>query len=194
MREAKTGSIRTLERDICDIRESGLLNAVYDYQKVSYALKARKEKDTAVSDKKISKSRQNHLIRLKRIGTLLSAMPETVDKFEYDMYLEALKDYTELLEQIKKNPSLKRDPDISEELDERQNYYLAATGYIEKRDLKAEYYEILSSLYGEKISETPANERTRQRDFAEINNIPWILLYYDKKIRKYIYCCTYSLE
>lgn len=137
--------------------------------------------------------RQNHLIRLKRIGTILSAIPETVEEFEYGMYLDALNNYTELLNQIKKNPALKRDSDISEELDERQKYYLDAADYIEKRDLKSEYYEILSSLYGKKISETPANERTRQRDSAEINNIPWIHLYYDKNIRKYIFYCTYTL-
>ncbi|WP_242839365.1 hypothetical protein [Oribacterium sp. P6A1] len=152
---------RMLQRDLKDIRDSGLLNTKLDRANNSYV------KIAAVAfDEKISDRRKAHLIRLYRIGTLIWSLPH-ISKATLHMYENKIEEYEYALQ---------------ESLDDPKQYppeYLPDKPELpEFPDLKAQYYELFPD----------SNERTRQRDFEELNRAGF-RIYYERKYKAFFFEC-----
>lgn len=172
MMQAGITNRRMLQRDLKDLRDSGLYNAVYEKgfndkgENMSYYYS-----EETCFDESSTGARRAHLIRLNRLGTLIVELP-TTDYGDYDFYLSALNDYNILLDSIKDDPNITK-KDLAEAKEE-VDYYAKC---IKNNNIK----DIYQGLFPDE------NERTRQRDFEEINRIPGFTLYYDRKLMTYIY-------
>jgi hypothetical protein len=157
-------SRRMLQRDLKDIRDCGLISVTYDKSEDRYVLG-----EDPVFDKEIPTRRKQHLIRLYRIGTLIHSLSRTstddLERYEY-----GVKEYEEYLEDAKEDPE-NNSPEVIEDMRE---FYIPQD--FEFYNLKAEYY----ALFPE------SNERTRQRDFEEMNRAGFNI-YYSRKHRSFIY-------
>ncbi len=151
------GSIRTLQRDIKDLRDSGLINLKYDKKKDNYVIR----KDPVFNESTQGRRRQ-HLIRLNRIGTLICGLTRT-DIAELESYELLCEEY----EYVKDHPEEFPEEDFYDD-DYPEMPVLA--------DLKAEYYELFPC----------SNERTRQRDFNAIREAGYVLRYI-KKYHNYVF-------
>ncbi len=150
-------SIRMLQRDLKDLRDSGLINVKYNKEKNNYVAQ-----ENPVFDENAKGRRRQHLIRLNRIGTLMCAFTRT-DIAELESY-ELL---CEECEYIKEHPEEFPEEDFYDD-DYPEMPVLA--------DIKAEYYELFPY----------SNERTRQRDFNAIRDAGYILIYI-KKFHSYVF-------
>lgn len=151
------GSIRTLQRDLKDLRDSGLINLKYDKKKDNYVVR----KDPVFNESTQGRRRQ-HLIRLNRIGTLICGLTRT-DIAELESYELLCEEY----EYVKDHPEEFPEEDFYDD-DYPEMPVLA--------DLKAEYYELFPG----------SNERTRQRDFNAIREAGYVLRYI-KKYHNYVF-------
>ncbi len=172
MLELQITSRRMLERDFKDIRDSGLLNAKYDRKDKRYYF------EKASLDKTVEGPRKAHLLRLFRLGTLISKLSMT-DYFDIECYEDALKEYQDIKTEMKVHPPTSPEDreDMKEELENAKIFVNDWGENLREHNLTKEYYELFPE----------SNERTRQRDFKEINNIPNFHLYYDKRVRNHIY-------
>lgn len=137
-------SMRTIERDIKELRDCGLTAKYYDYKYDSYM----NGEPCAIDLNNYSKRKRANLLRLKRLGNVFFKLP-SLDPYDYYDYIE--------------------------EIAEIKDY----------DDLKKKYYEICSMV---DPSITPEkSERTRQRDFKIINEIPFMHIKYLRRIRNYIF-------
>ena len=172
MLELQITSRRMLERDFKDIRDSGLINPKYD----------RKDKDyyfeEASLDKTVEGPRKAHLLRLFRLGTLISKLSMT-DYFDIECYEDALKEYQKKKTEMKVHPPTSPEDreDMKEELENAKESVSDWVENLREHNLVKEYYELFPE----------SNERTRERDFKEINSIPNFHLYYDKRVRNHIF-------
>ncbi len=151
------GSIRTLQRDLKDLRDSGLINLKYDKKKDNYVIR----KDPVFNESTQGRRRQ-HLVRLNRIGTLICGLTRT-DIAELESYELLCEEY----EYVKDHPEEFPEEDFYDD-DYPEMPVLA--------DLKAEYYELFPG----------SNERTRQRDFNAIREAGYVLRYI-KKYHNYVF-------
>ena len=156
---------RMLERDLTDLNDSRLMNAKYDRKMKNYYLEEPSPAGT------IPARRMAHLIRLKRLGTLIVNLSQT-DYSDYLNFEEAVKKYENVKRIAKNNPGISK-----EEIAEAKEDVCFYARFIGQEDLKKEYYELFPE----------SNERTRQRDFEEISRIPNFSLFYSRKLGKYIY-------
>ncbi len=152
-------SRRMLQRDLKDLRDCGLINVKLDRASDNYVTKG-----AAVFDENAPDRRKAHLLRLYRIGTLIYRLSR-IGKEELRLYESALEDYDfairASLEDPVNNPP-EYNPDRPEPLD--------------FQDLKAEYYALFPD----------SNERTRQRDFEELNRAGF-KIYYSRKHKSFIF-------
>lgn len=172
---------RMIQRDIKDLRDSRLIDPQYDRKEERYY--TYYYKDTSL-DKIPESPRKAHLVRLQRLGTLIDEFSELSRGYCID---ECIKEYEEELNKYKeKKLWIEEHPEISrkerekklEELrDAKENVNEYADDYVADLDLIGKYNELFSN----------SNERTRQRDFKEINSIPGFHLYYDKRLKKHIF-------
>ena len=163
---------RMLERDLKDLRASGLMDAQYDRKMKIYYI------EDASFDETTDGPRRAHLLRLLRLGTLIDQLSMT-DYFNIEYYEDALKDYQEIKTTMKEHPATSQEEreDMMEELEDAKERVKDLADSLREFDLVGEYYELFPE----------SNERTRQRDFEEINRIPGFHLYYDKRLRSHIY-------
>ena len=150
---------RMLQRDLKDIRDCGLLTAKLDRASDSYIT----DKD-AVFDETAKDRRRQHLIKLYRIGTLIWNLSQT-DPDDLHMYETLLEEYEDALHDSQEDPDLFPPDEVPDK-----------PGKPDLPDLKAEYYALFPD----------SNERTRQRDFEEMNRAGFHI-YYNRKHRAFIY-------
>lgn len=161
---------RMLQRDLKDIRDSGLISVVYDRAEDKYVLGIE-----AVTDEEIPPRRKQHLERLFRIGTLIHSLSRTSSE-ELERYEFGEKEFEEYLELSKSDP----ENYPPEETDDMREFYIPQD--FEFYDLKAEYYALFPD----------SNERTRQRDFEEMNRAGFDI-YYSRKYKSFIFEYDYGI-
>ena len=163
-------SRRMLQRDLKDLRDCGLINVKYDKTKDQYVL----DEDT-VFDNTASPRRKQHLLRLYRIGTLIHCLTRT-DSDSLEKYEYGVKEFEEYLEDAKEDPK----NNSPEDIESMREFYIPQD--FEFYDLKAEYYDLFPD----------SNERTRQRDFEEMNRAGF-KIYYSRKYKSFIYEYDYGI-
>ncbi len=157
---------RTLQRDLKDFRDCGLINLKYKKENDRYI------KKEATFDPDVTGRRKSHLIRLYRIGTLIKKLPTTYnEKLEY--YESWIREYKEWIEEGYEYPDTTPE-DIKFYKEEIANYYQKIQKLLP--DLKAEYYKLFPD----------SNERTRQRDFSEMRDAGFNI-YYEQKYHSYVF-------
>lgn len=157
-------SRRMLQRDLKDIRESGLINVKYNKSNDRYVLNEKVPEDTPISPR-----RKQHLVRLYRIGTLILKLSKTYSS-QLKSYEFGLEEFNEYLEDAKDDP----DNNTPEDIEGMREFYIPQD--FEFYDLKAEYYALFPD----------SNERTRQRDFEELNRAGFSI-YYSRKHKSFIF-------
>ena len=156
-------SRRMLQRDLKDFRDSGLINLKYDKVSNRYILS-----DKTLEPKEIATRRMQHLNRLYRIGTLVVTLSKTPSR-DLEEYKDGVRYFNEYLEDAKENPK-KNTP---EDIEMMRDFYIPRLNFY---DLKKEYYNLFPD----------SNERTRQRDFEEINKAGFEI-YYSRKFKAFIF-------
>ena len=156
-------SRRMLQRDLKDIKDSGLLNVKLDRANNNYI-----KTDDAMFDETAPDRRRSHLLRLYRIGTLIWSFPHiSIDRLH--MYETLLEEYKEALQDALQDSLNNPKQYPPEELPDKPEYP-------DLPDLKAGYYEFFPD----------SNERTRQRDFEELNRAGF-KIYYERKYKAFLF-------
>ena len=156
-------SRRMLQRDLKDIRDCGLINVKYDKSQDRYILD-----EDIVFDDSASPRRRQHLLRLYRIGTLITTLPQ-IDIEALHSYEDRLEEFNEFVEEIKD------DPDTTPESIETVRSFMIPDE-VDLPDIKEKYYALFPD----------SNERTRQRDFKEMNRAGFNI-YYSRKHKAFIF-------
>ena len=157
-------SQRMLQRDLKDLRDCGLINVRYDRSRDRYVV----AKDVPFDDT-VPIRRRQHLQRLYRIGTLIRNL-SSIDPEDLMNYESELNEYNEYFEEVKDDP----ENNSPEDLEYMRRFFIR--NEIVFYDLKAEYYSLFPD----------SNERTRQRDFEEMNRAGFFI-YYSRKYKSFIY-------
>ncbi len=152
-------SRRMLQRDLKDMKDSGLLHVKLDRANNNYI-----KKDDAVFDETAPDRRKAHLLRLYRIGTLIWDLSKA-NLEELRVYKTLLEEYEDALSDSKEDPDM-FPPDEVPDKPEKP----------ELPDLKAEYYALFPD----------SNERTRQRDFEELNRAGF-KIHYDRTYKAFLF-------
>ena len=155
---------RMLQRDLKDLRDCGLIKLKFNRRENRYVPGGK-----AVFDETATPQRKKHLKRLYRLGTLILGLSQTSSKV-LESYERALREYNEYCEEVKDDP----ENNSPEDLAAMYKFYINEKP--EFFDLKAEYYELFPD----------SNERTRQRDFEEMNNAGFTI-YYSRKYKTFIF-------
>ena len=150
---------RMLQRDLKDIKDSGLLKVKLDRTNNNYI-----KSDDAEFDESAPERRKAHLLRLYRIGTLIYELSKA-DQEEIHMYETLLEEYEDALQESKEDPDLFP---LDEVPDKPEKPILP--------DIKEEYYTLFPN----------SNERTRQRDFEELNRAGF-KIHYDRKYKAFLF-------
>lgn len=156
-------SRRMLQRDLKDFRDCGLINLKYDKISDRYVLN-----DKPIESGEIAARRKQHLNRLYRIGTLIVSLSKTPSRVLED-YEAGVQEFNEYLEEAKENP----EENSPEDIEMMREFYIPR---LRLADLKKEYYALFPD----------SNERTRQRDFKEMNNAGFEV-YYSRELKAFIY-------
>ncbi len=156
-------SRRMLQRDLKDIRDCGLINVKYDKSQDRYILD-----EDIVFDDSASPRRRQHLLRLYRIGTLITTLPQ-IDIEALHSYEDRLEEFNEFVEETKD------DPDTTPESIETVRSFMIPDE-VDLPDIKEKYYALFPD----------SNERTRQRDFKEMNRAGFNI-YYSRKHKAFIF-------
>ncbi|MCR5847619.1 MAG: hypothetical protein K6G75_05820 [Lachnospiraceae bacterium] len=157
-------SPRTLERDLLDLRYSGLINVKYNKNRLSYV-----EVKNNDSYKDLTPRQLQHIRRLYRIGTLIESLPRT-KTHEIDEYLSDIREFEEYVILSKEEP----EDYPPEDIDMMRDFYLHSLSNIP--DLKAIYYSLFPDV----------TDRTRQRDFEEMRKAGFDI-YYHKDLKAYFF-------
>ncbi|MCR4642749.1 MAG: hypothetical protein K5697_12075 [Lachnospiraceae bacterium] len=157
-------SRRMLQRDLKDLRDCGLISVKYNREKNRYV-----PADDRKPDEPVPPRRSQHLNRLYRIGTLIRRLSST-DAESLELFGSELEEYLDYVAEAGKHPSEESPDDIAD----MRRFIMHHD--IEFYDLKAEYYELFPD----------SNERTRQRDFKEMNRAGF-RIYYSRRYGAYIY-------
>lgn len=155
---------RMLQRDLKDLRDCGLIKLKFNRRGNRYV-----PGGNGVFDENATPQRKKHLRRLYRLGTLILSLSQTSSKV-LERYERALQEYNEYCEDVKDDPENNSPEDLAD------MYKFYVTEKPEFFDLKAEYYELFPD----------SNERTRQRDFEEMNNAGFTI-YYSRKYKTFIF-------
>jgi hypothetical protein len=154
-------SRRMLQRDLKDIRDCGLYNVKLDRANNNYI-----NTDGAVFDESAPDRRRAHLLRLYRIGTLIWAFPH-ISTDTLHTYENLLEEYEDALQDSLTDPEQYPPEELPDKPD-----------FPDLPDLKSQYYELFPD----------SNERTRQRDFEELNRAGF-KIYYDRTYRAFLFEC-----
>lgn len=149
---------RMLQRDLKDLRDSGLLSLKYDRTDKNYI-----NTGEAVLNESAKARRKQHLIRLHRIGTLIRELSPT-NMEELHNYESLLEDYEDFVRESFIDPVYYPPEDIPDK------------PTFDFPDLKSEYYALFPD----------SNERTRQRDFEEMTRAGFPI-YYSRRHKAFIF-------
>ena len=150
---------RMLQRDLKDLRDCGLINAKYDRASDNYIIAGE-----AIFDESTGDRRRQHLIRLYRIGTLIHQLGK-VSADGLRIYENILEEYEWSVQESLADPINNPPEDVPDKPEP-----------LDLPDIKTEYYALFPD----------SNERTRQRDFEEMNRAGFHI-YYSRKHRAFIY-------
>ncbi len=157
-------SRRMLQRDLKDLRDSGLINVRYFKAGDRYI-----DKGDAKFNDDTNERRRQHLKRLHRLGTLIHSLSMTPVS-EIDDYESGIREFEEYVELTKEDPVTFPPEDI----EMMREFYIHEPP--EFYDLKSEYYALFPD----------SNERTRQRDFKALREAGY-LIYYSSKYKTFIF-------
>ncbi len=157
-------SRRMLQRDLKDLRDSGLINVKYLKSGDRYI-----DKGDAKFNDDTNERRRQHLKRLHRLGTLIHSLSMTPVS-EIDDYESGIREFEEYVELTKEDPVTFPPEDI----EMMREFYIHEPP--EFYDLKSEYYALFPD----------SNERTRQRDFKALREAGY-LIYYSSKYKTFIF-------
>jgi len=150
---------RMLQRDLKDLRDCGLINVKYNRSSDNYVISGDAIFDTSAGDR-----RKQHLIRLYRIGTLIHQLAK-VSSDDLQIYEHILEEYELSVQDSLKDPVNYPPEDVPDKPEP-----------LDLPDIKAKYYELFPD----------SNERTRQRDFEEMNRAGFNI-YYSRKHKAFIF-------
>lgn len=150
---------RMLQRDLKDLRDCGLINVKYDRASDNYIIAG-----DAVFDETAKDRRKQHLIRLYRIGSLIHQLGK-VSSDGIRIYETILEEYELSVQDSLSDPINNPPEDIPDKPEP-----------LALPDIKAKYYELFPD----------SNERTRQRDFEEMNRAGFNI-YYSRKHKAFIF-------
>ena len=154
---------RMLQRDLKDFRDSGLINLKYDKAADRYVISEK-----PLEHEEIAARRLQHLNRLYRIGTLIVSLSKT-PSHDLEEYEDGKRYFNEYMEDAKENP----EENTPEDIEMMRDFYIPRLKFY---DLKKEYYILFPD----------SNERTRQRDFEEMNKAGFEI-YYSREFKAFIY-------
>ncbi len=157
-------SLRMLQRDLKDLRDSGLINIKYNKSMDRYI-----DAGNPVFDDTAGERRKQHLRRLYRLGTLITHLSKTPHS-EIDAYECGIREFNEYVELTKEDP--KEFP--PEDIEMMREFYIPEPPAF--YDLKAEYHSLFPN----------SNERTRQRDFKELSDAGFPI-YYSREYKTYVF-------
>ncbi len=158
---------RMLQRDLKDLRDAGVIRLEFDKKQDNYM----RSKKAPVFDETAAGRRRQHLVRLKRLATLMDKLERTdmdaLDRYEseaeeYFWYKEAMEEDPETFP-----PEALGDPPLMPPLE----------------DIRASYYRLFPD----------SNERLRQRDFKALNDAGYHI-YYDHRYRSIIFDDPWAYE
>lgn len=150
---------RMLQRDLKDLRDSGLINVTYSRSSDNYVIAG-----DAIFDKSAGDRRKQHLIRLYRIGTLIHQLGK-VSSDGLKIYEHILEEYELSVKDSLTDPINNPPEDVPDKPEPP-----------DLPDIKAKYYTLFPD----------SNERTRQRDFEEMKRAGFSI-YYSRKHKAFIF-------
>ncbi|MCR5650299.1 MAG: hypothetical protein K6F86_03890 [Lachnospiraceae bacterium] len=153
-------SRRTLQRDLKDLKDSGIISLKYIKAEGEEGENYVRSEEEPVFDETATGRRRQHLIRLNRLAILIDRLPRT-DMHMIHEYESELETYEYLIE----DPGDLTPEEIGDKPDPP-----------ELQDVKAVYYSLFPD----------SNERTRQRDFEILNDIG-LSVYYSRKYKMFIF-------
>ncbi len=142
---------RMIQRDLKDIRDAGLLNLKYKKKDDNYI----DSKEAVFTQKAITSRRREHLLRLRRLCTLMTQL-EGPDLEEVDNYERARYDYECSLKYSREDPE-NFPPEEIEDPPELPDF----------PDIKAQYEALFPGQ----------SQRTRQRDFKTLSKAGYQITY-----------------
>ncbi|MCR4891266.1 MAG: hypothetical protein K5989_03665 [Lachnospiraceae bacterium] len=151
---------RMLQRDLQDLKDAGLINIRYSRSKRNYI----DSDQLPTFNESVTGRRRSHLIRLKRLCTLLDELDGESSDSVHD-YLYDLELYEFVLSESKKNPEefppseVGEKPEPPDFMDARKDYH-------------ARYPD--------------CSDRTMQRDFRDLNETGLIDIHYSRKLRIFL--------
>ncbi len=150
---------RMLQRDLKDLRDSGLINVTYSRSSDNYVIAG-----DAIFDKSAGDRRKQHLIRLYRIGTLIHQLGK-VSSDGLKIYEHILEEYELSVKDSLTDPINNPPEDVPDKPEPP-----------DLPDIKAKYYTLFPD----------SNERTRQRDFEEMKHAGFNI-YYSRRHKAFIF-------
>lgn len=150
---------RMLQRDLKDLRDCGLINVKYDRASDNYIIAG-----DAVFDETAKDRRKQHLIRLYRIGSLIHQLGK-VSSDGIRIYETILEEYELSVQDSLSDPINNPPEDVPDKPEP-----------LDLPDIKGKYYELFPD----------SNERTRQRDFEEMNRAGFNI-YYSRRHKAFIF-------
>ncbi|MBR4758862.1 MAG: hypothetical protein IK078_01760 [Lachnospiraceae bacterium] len=153
-------SRRMLQRDLKDLRDAGALCLRYDKKERNYI----PAKEDPVFDESAVGRRRQHLLRLRRLTTLIDQLERT-DMHALDLYMGDLEIYEFYKESMIDDPENFPPEDLGDPPE-----------MPEMADIKASYYSLFPD----------SNERKRQRDFAALNEAGFEI-YYSHRLGVFIF-------
>ena len=153
------GGRKTQQRDLKDLRDCGLINVKYDRASDNYIIAG-----DAVFDETAKDRRKQHLIRLYRIGSLIHQLGK-VSSDGIRIYETILEEYELSVQDSLSDPINNPPEDVPDKPEP-----------LDLPDIKGKYYELFPD----------SNERTRQRDFEEMNRAGFNI-YYSRRHKAFIF-------
>ena len=151
---------RMLQRDLKDLRDAGVVRLTLDKKENNYVY----AKEPPVFDESVTGRRRQHLVRLKRLTTLIDKLERTdLDRLSH--YESEVEDYEWYKECMAEDPEKFPSEDLGEPPEKPV-----------LEDIKGSYYSLFPD----------SNERMRQRDFNALNDIGY-KIYYSHKYRTIIF-------
>lgn len=153
-------SRRMLQRDLKDLRDAGVIRLKLDRKHNNYV----DAEEPPVFDESADGRHRQHLIRLRRLTTLMDHLKRT-DMDQLSRYESAVEEYDWYREAMAEDPETFPPEELGDP---------PAMPLLE--DIKASYYSLFPD----------SNERMRQRDFRALNDAGYNI-YYSHKYRTIIF-------
>lgn len=153
-------SRRILQRDLKDLRDAGVVRLKLDKKQNNYII----ADEPPVFDESAAGRHRQHLVRLKRLTTLIDRLSRT-DIYELEQYESEAEEYLWYKEAMAADPEAFPPEDLA---DPPQMPVL--------EDIKASYYTLFPD----------SSERMRQRDFHALNDAGYNI-YYSRRYKAIIF-------